>query len=290
MRPNFRFAPSPNGRLHLGHAYSALCNERAARRADGRLLLRIEDTDPTRSKRAFEEAIVDDLAWLGVAFEGERRRQSDHLPDYAAVLERLMARDLVYPCFCTRGRILADNAGARDPDGGPLHQKSCFDAESQARLARGEPCGWRLDLRRALAEVSAPLSWEEFGEGDEPRIVEAAPLAWGDILLSGKERAATYHLAVVVDDALQSISDIVRGRDLFASTSIHVLTQGLCGFPTPRYHHHRLVLDESNTKMSKSAASKPLAALRDEGFAPADLRAALGFGEGGRRPLAIAFS
>jgi glutamyl-Q tRNA(Asp) synthetase len=281
----FRFAPSPNGRLHLGHAYSALCNERAARASGGALLLRIEDTDPTRSKRAFEDAIVEDLDWLGVLFDGAPRRQSDHLDDYARAFERLAARGLLYPCFCTRGKILADNGGARDPDGGPLHLRRCEDAGTT-----GETPAWRLDTRRAVAEVSKPLYWSEFREGEEEARIEAAPLAWGDFMLRGKERAATYHLAVVVDDALQGVTDVVRGRDIFPATSIHVLLQALLNLDSPRYHHHRLVLDAAGSKMSKSAASQPIAALREAGYSPEDLRAALGFGGRARLELEATLS
>jgi glutamyl-Q tRNA(Asp) synthetase len=290
LRPTFRFAPSPNGRLHLGHAYSALCNERVAKAADGLLRLRIEDTDPTRSKRAFEVAIVTDLAWLGVAFDGEMRRQSDHLGDYDQAFRDLGERGLTYPCFCTRGRILERGGGARDPDGAPLHLGPCVDEETEARLARGETPGWRLDAQRAMAEVRVPLFWREYGEGDVAHLVEADPLAWGDVLLRSRERAATYHLAVVVDDTIQSVTDVVRGRDLYAATSIHLLLQSLLGLPTPSYRHHRLVMDETNAKMSKSLHSQPLSALRERGFCADDIRAALGFGGTARNPIAAVLS
>ena len=252
--------------------------------------LRIEDTDPTRSTRVFEEAIVADLAWLGVAFDGEMRRQSDHLADYDQAFRCLRDRGLTYPCFCTRGRILERGGGARDPDGAPLHLGPCVDKETEARLARGEIPGWRLDMQRATADVRLPLSWREHGEGDEARIVEADPLAWGDVLLRTRERAATYHLAVVVDDAIQAVTDVVRGRDLYTATSIHLLLQSLLGLPTPRYRHHRLVLDETNAKMSKSLHSQPLSALRERGFCAADIRAALGFGGTAPSPIAVTLS
>jgi glutamyl-Q tRNA(Asp) synthetase len=290
LRPILRFAPSPNGRLHLGHAYAALCNERAANALCGALKLRIEDIDPMRSKREYEEAIVADLAWLGVAFDAPHRRQSDHLCDYAAALAALRARRLIYPCYCSRGLILAQNSGARDPDGSPLHARRCVDAGTRARLASGEAAGWRLDMREALAEIEAPLFWDEYGEGDSSRIIEAAPLDWGDVLLAGRERPATYHLAVVVDDASQEVTDIVRGRDLFLATSIHVVLQALLGLPRPRYRHHRLVLDQTHAKMSKSLASKPLAALREEGFSEHDIRASLGFGGLGESALSVVLS
>ena len=285
MRKTFRFAPSPNGRLHLGHAYSVLCNERAARAGDGALLLRIEDTDPTRSKRAFEDAIVEDLAWLGVCFDAAPRRQSDHMDAFSRAFDRLSARGFVYPCFCGRGKILADNGGARDPDGGPLHFFRCAGVG-----AAGEVPAWRLDTRAAVATLSAPPCWSEFHEGDAAVHIEATPLVWGDFVLRGRERAATYHLAVVVDDALQGVTDVVRGRDILPATSIHVLLQALLKLETPRYRHHRLVLDASGAKMSKSAASQPLAALREAGFSALDLRAALGFGGPAKRRLEVTLS
>jgi glutamyl-Q tRNA(Asp) synthetase len=277
----FRFAPTPNGRLHLGHAYSALRNAALRAQRGGRLLLRIEDVDPTRCRPEFETAILYDLAWLGLEFEAPPRRQSDHLIDYAAAFDALQSRGLVYPCFCTRGQIAAVSAGARDPDGAALHRGRCVavsSAETERRLAAGEPAAWRLDMDRALRATPGALSWSEFGEGDDSSTIEASPEAWGDVVLRGKERPATYHLAVVVDDALQEISDVVRGRDLFASTSVHRLLQALLGLAPPRYRHHRLVLDAAGAKMSKSSSSTPLAELRANGVLAAELRAALGFG------------
>jgi glutamyl-Q tRNA(Asp) synthetase len=279
-KPIFRFAPTPNGRLHLGHAYSALCNEKAASDVDGALLLRIEDIDATRRKPEYEDAILADLAWLGIAFAGEPHRQSDHLSDYAAALDVLAAKGLLYPCFCTRGQIAAAGSGARDPDGAPLHRGGCVAVgpeETRARLAAGEPAALRLDIARARRLARGKLEWREYREGAIESVVRADLAAWGDIVLSGKERPATYHLAVVVDDALQAVSDVVRGRDLFASTSVHRLLQELLGFSAPRYRHHRLVLDEAGAKMSKSASSRPLADLRARGHRAADVRAALGF-------------
>jgi glutamyl-Q tRNA(Asp) synthetase len=278
--PIFRFAPTPNGRLHLGHAYSALCNAKAARESNGALLLRFENTDPTRCKREFEDAILEDMAWLGIAFDGAPRRQSDHLADYAAALRGLEVRGLVYPCFCTRGQVALASAGARDPDGAPLHRGGCVALsadETRRRLASGEPAAFRLNIARAMSLVPARLFWREFGEGLEERLVEAEPEAWGDIVLRGKDTPATYHLAVVVDDASQGVTDVVRGRDLLASTSVHRLLQELLGHGPPRYRHHRLVLDASGAKMSKSASSTPLANLRAQGLSAADVRAALGF-------------
>jgi glutamyl-Q tRNA(Asp) synthetase len=291
-QPVLRFAPTPNGLLHLGHAYSALRNAELAARLGGRLLLRLEDTDPTRCRPDYEAAILEDLNWLGVRCEPGPRRQSEHVADYAAAFESLRGRGLVYPCYCTRGQLAA--AGAeRDPDGAALHRGRCIAVspeETRARLSRGEAANWRLDLARAQAEASPSLSWTEFYEADTPSLIAAEPERWGDILLGAKERPAVYHLAVVVDDALQGVSDVVRGRDLFPSTSLHRLLQSLLGLPAPRYRHHRLLLDAAGAKLSKSAKSESLRALRQQGYTAADVRAALGFGSAGRRALAVALS
>ena len=212
--------------------------------------------------------------------------------DYAAAFEGLRRRELVYPCFCTRGQIAAASA-ERDPDGAALHRGRCVavpESERRARLARGEPANWRLDLRRALAETPGRLSWTEFGEGDLPIEVAAEPQLWGDILLAAKDRPAVYHLAVVVDDALQGVTDVVRGRDLFPSTSLHRLLQALLDLPAPRYRHHRLALDADGAKLSKSAKSISLRALRAQGYTAHDVRAALGFAAEGARGLAVTLS
>lgn len=280
-RPFFRFAPSPNGRLHLGHAYSALLNARMAGEAGGRFLLRIEDIDATRSRTAFETAILGDLAWLGLTFSEAPRRQSEHDGDYAQALASLEARGLVYDCFCTRGESECMSGGLRDPDGAPLHRGACRTLSADAIVQRrkaGERAARRLDMTRALSQIGAPLTWREYGEGAHETCVEADPAAWGDIVLRGKETPASYHLAVVVDDGLQQISDVVRGRDLYRATSVHRLLQELLAIAPPRYRHHRLVRDANGAKMSKSAQSKSLSLLRDQGYAAAEIRAALGFG------------
>jgi glutamyl-Q tRNA(Asp) synthetase len=287
-----RFAPTPNGRLHLGHAYSALRNADLAARTGGRLLLRFEDTDAARCRPEFEAGILEDLAWLGVACEPHPRRQSDHLADYAAAFESLRGRGLVYPCYCTRGQLAAVS-GERDPDGAALHRGRCVAVsaeETQARLARGEPAAWRLDYSRAAMEAPEAMFSAEYGEGNHERQVRAEPQAWGDIVLRGKDRPAVYHLAVVVDDALQGVTDVVRGRDLEPSTSVHRLLQALLGLPTPRYRHHRLVLDADGAKLSKSAKSESLADLRECAVAAAQVRAALGFGSGVARPIKVVLS
>jgi len=287
-----RFAPTPNGRLHLGHAYSALRNARFAHDSGGELLLRIEDVDPTRCKTEFEEAIFEDMSWLGIGFASAPRRQSDRLEDYGEALSRLRRRELVYPCFCTRGEILRTSR-ERDPDGAPLHRGGCLAvsrSETAERLAAGEPAAIRLNMARTRQLVPARLCWREFGEGDAEQRIEAEPEAWGDVVLRGKERPATYHLAVVVDDALQGVTDVIRGRDLYLSTSIHRLLQELLGYEPPRYRHHRLVLDAAGAKMSKSASSQPLSCLREAGLTAHELRGALGFDGSGAQQLRVALS
>jgi glutamyl-Q tRNA(Asp) synthetase len=289
-QPIFRFAPSPNGRLHLGHAYSALLNAELAEASGGRLLLRIEDIDRSRCKPEYERAIAADLAWLGLTFGEAPRRQSEHAADYAGALDRLAARGLVYPCFCTRGEIARAAGSARDPDGAPLYPGACramTAAQRAARLSSGRRAGFRLDMARALVEAPGALHWREYGEGTEAAMVRADPAAWGDFLLKGKDMPASYHLAVVVDDAMQGVSDVVRGRDLFAATSAHRLLQALLEIAPPRYRHHRLVRDVAGAKMSKSAASTPLAELRRNGVAANEVRAALGFGPAAARGLGV---
>ncbi len=290
--PVLQFAPSPNGALHLGHAYSALCNERLAAQSNGRLLLRIEDLDRTRCKPRHEAAMLDDLAWLGVRFEAPPRRQSEHGDDYARALARLAALEVVYPCFCSRAEV-ARASVARDPDGAPLYAGTCralSAGESGERLARGVKAAWRLDVRRAMDAAPTNLAWSEFGEGASPIERPAEPALWGDVVLKGRDLAASYHLAAAVDDALQGVTDVVRGRDLLAATSVHRLLQETLGLPAPRYRHHRLVLDASGAKLSKSRRSPSIGALRAKGLSAAQIRAALGFGGGDGGGLAIVLS
>ncbi len=289
----FRFAPSPNGLLHLGHALSALLNHDLARAAGGTLLLRLEDIDRERCREAYAAAILDDLRWLGVAWHGTPRRQSAHLADYRAALDRLAARHLVYPCFCTRGAIMAASAAQAaaagmpretDPDGAPLYPGTCRHLapdERARRIAEGRPATLRLDMARALAELDGALHWREVGEPGEPgggRDVLAEPGAWGDALLARRDVPTSYHVSVVVDDALQGVTDVVRGRDLFHATGLHRLLQHLLGLPAPHYHHHRLVLDDAGHKLSKSRGAPSLRDLRRQGLVPADIRRSLGFG------------
>jgi glutamyl-Q tRNA(Asp) synthetase len=285
--PVFRFAPSPNGLLHLGHAYSALLNFDMAQAAGGRLLLRIEDIDATRCRPEFEAAIFEDLAWLGIAWEQPVRRQSEHFDDYRAALGRLSDMQLTFPSFESRAEIahlVADRESharwPRDPDGAPLYPGAARQmpaAERTARMARGEPYAIRLDMERAI-EWAGPLQWLETGRGPagEQGDVVAEPSAWGDVIVGRKETPTSYHLSVVVDDALQGVTHVVRGEDLFWSTSVHRLLQALLGLPAPGYHHHRLILDADGRKLSKSTQATALRELRAQGAAPADVRRIIG--------------
>ena len=287
-KPAFRFAPSPNGALHLGHACSALLNHDMAREAGGRFLLRIEDIDEARSTPAFEQAIYDDLAWLGLEWETPVRRQSDHMDDYRSALDSLVDEGLAYPAFLSRGEmrdIVAEAGGEswpRDPDGAPLPPPvdRLRDADERRRLiSEGVPYAWRLDVGAAVARVGERLFWEETGSGPagETGAVAADPAAWGDVVIARKDMPASYHLAVVVDDALQGITHVVRGRDLFHATSVHRLLQELLGLTPPAYHHHRLVLDADGRKLSKRWRDAGIGALRQAGITPADIRRMVGF-------------
>jgi glutamyl-Q tRNA(Asp) synthetase len=287
--PVFRFAPSPNGYLHLGHALSALMNYDMARAQGGRFLLRIEDIDRTRCRPAYEQAIYEDLAWLGIAWDEPVRRQSEHSDSYRAALAQLDAQALLYPGFESRGEIAALVAarGAdwpRDPDGTPLYPgkaKRLTTAERDRRIAAGEPYALRLDMAAAMAAAVARtgvLSWTETGAGPagESETVCAVPAAWGDVVLARKDVPTSYHLSVVVDDALQGVTHVVRGQDLFWSTSVHRLLQTLLGLPEPVYHHHRLILDADGRKLSKSTMATGLHELRSQGASPADIRRMVG--------------
>ena len=289
MPPVFRFAPSPNGLLHLGHAYSALLNFDRALETGGRLLLRIEDIDATRCRPEFETAIYDDLAWLGIACETPVRRQSEHLAVYRAALERLSALGLVYPAFESRAEIArlvaareASGPWPRDPDGAPLYPgdaRSLSAGERDRLIASGVPYALRLDMAAACRRV-AGLIWNELGEGPdgERGIVATRPEAWGDVILARKETPTSYHLSVVVDDALQGISEVVRGLDLFHATSVHRLLQVLLDLPEPAYRHHALILDEAGRKLSKSGRSTGLRELRADGATPVGIRRLVGLG------------
>lgn len=272
MQPVFRFAPSPNGLLHLGHAFSALTDYDRCRAAGGRFLLRIEDIDPARCRPEYETAIYEDLAWLGLTWETPVRRQSEHMPDYAAALARLTAMGLVYPSFLSRAEAAAAGAG-RDPDGAPIYpgaDRYMPGAEAQARIESGAPYALRLRMDRAIA-MTGPLTWRE-----DEAAVAADPAAWGDVVIARKETPTSYHLAVVVDDATQGVTDVVRGRDLYLATAVHVLLQRLLGLPSPAYHHHRLITDAAGRKLSKSDRDTSLASLRAAGRTPDDIRRMVG--------------
>ncbi|MDH6234057.1 glutamyl-Q tRNA(Asp) synthetase [Mesorhizobium soli] len=285
----FRFAPSPNGELHLGHAYSALLNDRLAEATGGRLLLRIEDIDVTRCTPEFETAILRDLAWLGIRWEEPVRRQSEHFGEYEALLQRLIDAELVYPAFMSRGEVRAHIAEAetkglrwpRDPDGAPLYpgaDKDLSYAMRRRRITDGEPFAWRLDTEAALARLSGRLSWREFTDETlaETHEVEARPQDWGDVVIARREIPTSYHLSVVADDALQDITHVVRGRDLYFATSIQRLLQQLLGFPEPSYFHHRLVPGPDGRKLSKSLGDSGLATLREQGVSPGEIRRMVG--------------
>ncbi len=278
----FRFAPSPNGYLHLGHAYSAILNHEMARAAGGRFLLRIEDIDQARCQPEFEQAIYEDLAWLGLTWEEPVRRQSEHFLDYAKALERLAGRGLLYSCFCTRGDILRRVSGKpdwpRDPDEAPLYPGICkalTNMDRREKLSEGQHPAQRLDMEQAVAAARRALTWHECG-ADAAQDIVAQPKLWGDAVLARKDIQVSYHIAVVVDDALAGVSDVVRGQDLFMATGLHRLLQDLLGLPAPNYHHHELVRDEAGQKLSKSRNAKSLRALRQEGLSPEDIYRRLG--------------
>jgi glutamyl-Q tRNA(Asp) synthetase len=285
--PVFRFAPSPNGYLHLGHAFSALLNADLARASGGKLLLRIEDIDRTRCRPEFEQAIYQDLSWLGIGWDGEVRRQSDHLELYRYAVTQLAAKGLIYPAFETRAeiaRLVADQEAVspwpRDPDGAPLYPgsgKQLSPAQRDELIAAGVPYALRLDMAAAIALAGA-LSWQELGCGPEGETgtIAARPEAWGDVIIARKETPTSYHLSVVIDDALQGITEVVRGADLFWSTSVHRLLQHLLGLPAPVYRHHALLRDAEGRKLSKSTGSTGLRELRDAGVTPAEIRTLVG--------------
>jgi glutamyl-Q tRNA(Asp) synthetase len=284
-----RFAPSPNGYLHLGHAYSALLNADMTRDRGGRLLLRIEDIDSDRCRPEYEEAIYHDLRWLGLSWQEPVRRQSAHFADYEMAIDRLEAEGLLYPSFESRRELTAlaaelDRQGGwpRDPDGVPIYPgraRRLSAAERQRRRAAGEPFALRLAMDKAMARAGV-LTWTETGAGPggQTGLITAAPQMWGDVVLARKDVPASYHLAAVVDDALQGVTDVVRGRDLFWATGIHRLLQALLGLPEPIYHHHRLVLDEAGQKLAKSTQATGLRELRATGLQSSDIRRMVGLG------------
>jgi glutamyl-Q tRNA(Asp) synthetase len=288
----FRFAPSPNGDLHLGHAYSALLNQKLAKRAGARLLLRIEDIDTTRCTPEFEEGIYRDLEWLGLEWEQPVRRQSEYFADYEAALQKLIRAELVYPAFMSRSEIRSHIAGIeaaghrwpRDPDGAPLYpglDKDLSLRERRNRMASGEPFAWRLDVEVACKGRKAVLSWQEADSEalSSFHTVAAEPETWGDVVLARKEIPTSYHLSVVVDDALQGVSHIVRGQDLYLATSVQRLLQEHLGLPAPVYFHHRLIDGPDGRKLSKSNRDSGIRSLRAQGATPDDIRRMVGLAD-----------
>jgi glutamyl-Q tRNA(Asp) synthetase len=288
-QPVFRFAPSPTGRLHLGHAYSALLNTDLAQRWAGRFLLRLEDIDVTRCHPEFEAGIYEDMTWLGLDWERPVRCQSEHFPEYHAAFQPLRRAGLAYPCFCSRAAIAEAVATReretgkpwpRDPDGAPLYPATCRMLTARAvseRIAAGEPHAWRLAINAARASVGPDRTYVRVDLAGGETVVPTDPAQWGDVVIVRKEAPTSYHLSVVLDDALQGVTHVVRGADLEPATDLQVLLQALLGLPSPRYHHHALIRDDAGLKLSKSARSQSLATLRREGVAPSDVRRLLGF-------------
>ncbi|PWR22143.1 tRNA glutamyl-Q(34) synthetase GluQRS [Zavarzinia compransoris] len=273
-----RFAPSPTGGLHLGHAYAAWIAHDRARAAGGRFLVRMEDIDQTRCRPAFDAAIIEDLAWLGIMSDGPVRRQSAHFDDYRAALARLEALGVLYPCFCTRSEI-AQAVGAPQGPAGPLYPGTCRHLTAAARgrrLAGGQDHALRLDIAGARRIVGPALCWHDEKAGRQ----EARPEELGDVVLARKETPASYHLAVTVDDALQGITLVTRGVDLFPATHVHRLLQALLDLPVPDYAHHGLVMGEDGIRLAKRDRALTLAAMRAAGESPADLRRRLGLAPG----------
>ncbi len=273
-----RFAPSPTGHLHLGHAYAALFAWRMAREAGGKFLLRIEDIDQGRCRSEFEESIVEDLRWLGLSWEEPVRRQSEHFSEYAEALDRLAGAGLIYPCFCTRREIADEIARAGAAPHGPeglLYPGTCRGievTEGRRRVENGEAHALRLDVAKALEQTGA-LGWEELGEGE----IVAAPATLGDVVLARKETPTSYHLAVTVDDAGQGVTLVTRGEDLREATHVHRLLLELLGLPAPRWKHHRLILDESGRRLAKRDQEVTLRALREAGRSAGSILEELGF-------------
>ncbi len=282
-----RFAPSPTGYLHLGHAFSALSAYEAAKAAKGRFILRIEDIDLVRCKPEFEQAIYEDLQWLGLQWETPVRRQSDHFSDYAEALQTLIEKNVVYRCFKTRKEIAeaiasAPHLTASGPDGPQYVGETLSDAEEQTRLDEGRPFAWRLSTARARASLDAAsraLSFVEegAGPGGETGTIPATPEIFGDPVIARKDFATSYHLAAVLDDALQGVTHVIRGVDLFHASHLHRLLQALLDLPAPIYRHHRLITDENGKRFAKRDKSVTLRALREAGTTPSDIRRRLGF-------------
>lgn len=288
-RETLRFAPSPNGWLHLGHAFSAIFAFETARALHGRFLLRIEDIDLGRCRTEYVQGIYEDLAWLGLEWEKPVRRQSEHFADYEAALKRLRDLGVVYPCFATRKEIsdaiAASGIGTArwpvDPDGAPVYPglyKDISKIEQNRLMWEGHSYAWRLDTEKALARAvqltGRPLTFREEGSGPEGEsgVLPIDPLVFGDPVIARKDVPTSYHLAVTVDDAIQGVTLVTRGQDLFPATYVHRVLQVLLGLPEPRYHHHALVRDAGGRRLSKSARDMGLRELRARGLTPGDVR------------------
>jgi glutamyl-Q tRNA(Asp) synthetase len=271
MNPTTRFAPSPTGHLHLGHAYSAWCGWHRARQTNGRFLLRLEDIDPGRCRPEFAVSIQHDLAWLGLDWDGEVRVQSEHLAEYQAALDRLAELGLLYPCFCTRAdiqrEVTASAAAPHGPDGAPLYPGTCrrlSSSERAERMASGEKFALRLDMQAAHRPG---LTYHEEGRGRLP----CHPERFGDVVLARKDAPASYHLCVTHDDVLQGVTLVTRGVDLQPATDLHRLLQTLLGWPEPAYAHHRLLTDETGRRLAKRDLAATLRSMREAGIAPAEI-------------------
>jgi len=279
IQPIFRFAPSPNGDLHLGHAFSALITQKLARQVGGKLLLRIEDIDIVRCTPEAIKLMLDDLKWIGFDWDEKPRKQSQYFDEYGDVLTKLKNDGLIYPCFCTRSEIKANATGTKDPDGAPLYPGTCkhFTEEKRARLMHQDKAyALRLDMEKALEQVG-DLTWEEFDEDlGSHETIKVDGAAWGDVVLARKYTPTSYHLSVVLDDADQGITHVTRGKDLYEATSVHRVLQALLELPEPKYMHHGLILDDEDKKLSKSKKSLSLHALKGRDWTPDQIRAQLG--------------
>ncbi|MFD2204408.1 tRNA glutamyl-Q(34) synthetase GluQRS [Kiloniella antarctica] len=273
-----RFAPSPSGYLHLGHAYSALFSATQAQKLKARLLLRIEDIDTTRCRKSFEDAIYEDLRWLGIKWEEPVRIQSQHMNDYKKALDQLDEQHLLYPCFCTRKEIQAEiKQSGKAPHGpdGLIYPGTCKKiplGQRQEKIDQGHPYALRLDMKKSI-ELTGPLYWRDVSAGQ----IKATPEDFGDVVLARKDIATSYHLAVTVDDALQEVNYITRGKDLFEATHIHRLLQALLVLPVPTWHHHNLIYDDTGTRLAKRHNALALRELRERGQNPKQVTAMAGF-------------
>lgn len=274
-----RFAPSPTGWLHLGHAYAALFAAEEARKSGGRFLLRLEDIDITRSRPEYEQGINEDLRWLGLIWEEPVRKQSEHFGEYRAALHRLQTMGLLYPCFCTRKEIQEEIARAGQAPHGPeevVYPGTCrklTPVEVESRLAEGRDYALRLNLTQAMAQAGHDLFWEDLERGK----FKADPSALGDVVLARKDTPTSYHLAVVIDDAAQGITLVTRGEDLLSATPLHRVLQALLKLPVPQWKHHRLITDDQGKRLAKRDQARALRTLREEGMTAEEVRRRLGF-------------